>query len=270
MQQQEVVTEVEEIPGGLPGLFSVANGKKVYFSQGNLQYQASTQTWRFAVNQYDYVGGTDVDYGSYGNVYEGGNKCSNNSISSDYSGWIDLFCWGTSGFEHGANCYLPYSTSTDPSDYWAYGDAKLALYQGTGEADWGANTISNGGTGWRTLTDSEWNYLLHTRSTKCGKCWVSATINGTKGAIVFSDDYEGSTTGLSAIPEGCAFLPAAGYFSTTDENFWYFNNTGNYWTADCSDRYGHTYNNTNSTSFDLNPSLHRSGRHSVRLVKNFQ
>lgn len=35
------------------GSFSVAQYKKVYFSHGNLQYQASTNTWRFAENQWD-------------------------------------------------------------------------------------------------------------------------------------------------------------------------------------------------------------------------
>ena len=48
------------------GEFTVApGGRKVYFSRGNLQYQASTNTWRFAENQWDYVGS-----GEYGNVYE--------------------------------------------------------------------------------------------------------------------------------------------------------------------------------------------------------
>ena len=41
--------------GMLNGMFSVSNNTKVYFSQGNLQYQASTDTWRFATNQWDYV-----------------------------------------------------------------------------------------------------------------------------------------------------------------------------------------------------------------------
>lgn len=42
--------------GVLPGLFSVSEGRQVRFSKGNLQYQASTGTWRFAEHQYDYVG----------------------------------------------------------------------------------------------------------------------------------------------------------------------------------------------------------------------
>ena len=37
--------------GVLSGKFTVAEGKQVQFSQGNLQYRASTDTWRFAVNQ---------------------------------------------------------------------------------------------------------------------------------------------------------------------------------------------------------------------------
>lgn len=63
--------------GAIGGLFSVSATQQVYFSQGNLQYQASTTTWRFAEHQYDYVG------------------ADNENISSTYSGWIDLFGFGT-------------------------------------------------------------------------------------------------------------------------------------------------------------------------------
>ena len=70
------------------GVFSVSPTKKVFFSKGNLQYQASTQTWRFADNQWNYVG-DDL----YGNVYVGNEKCDNANFSDDYSGWIDLFDW---------------------------------------------------------------------------------------------------------------------------------------------------------------------------------
>lgn len=80
--------------GGINALFTIIeDGDKVYFSQGNLQYQASTNTWRFAEHQWDYVG-------------EG-----NNNISPNYNGWIDLFGWGTSGYNHGAVCYQPWSIS---------------------------------------------------------------------------------------------------------------------------------------------------------------
>ena len=124
--------------GALPGLFSVSATQQVYFSQGNLQYQASTNTWRFAEHQYDYVGTQTADV--YG--YHGGNVSGsdNRSISSTYSGWIDLFGWGT-----GDNPTL----SSD--NYGAYGTF----------VDWGSNPISNGGNTanrWRTLTQAEWEY----------------------------------------------------------------------------------------------------------------
>ena len=41
--------------GAVDGLFSVSENTKVFFSQGNLQYQPSTHTWRFADEQYDYL-----------------------------------------------------------------------------------------------------------------------------------------------------------------------------------------------------------------------
>ena len=97
-----VTTEVNpgEVPvGAISGKFTInANGDQVYFSQGNLQYQASTNTWRFAENQWNYVGGDEFNQ-HYGNV-EGS---SNNEISSTYSGWIDLFGWGTSGWNNVTN-----------------------------------------------------------------------------------------------------------------------------------------------------------------------
>ena len=37
--------------GAIRAEFSVSDSTKVYFSQGNLQYRASTGTWKFADNQ---------------------------------------------------------------------------------------------------------------------------------------------------------------------------------------------------------------------------
>ena len=75
--------------GVLPGRFTVnAKGLQVQFAQGNLQYQASSHTWRFAEHQYDIVGDATI-----GNVYENGVKSDNTAISSAYNGWIDLYGW---------------------------------------------------------------------------------------------------------------------------------------------------------------------------------
>ena len=76
----------EEKP--LTSLFTVnEDGDQIIFSQGNLQYQASTDTWQFAENQWDIVG---IGYGQtdIGNSnYIGGTVASsdNRQISSTYS-----------------------------------------------------------------------------------------------------------------------------------------------------------------------------------------
>ena len=169
--------------GAINGKFTVnSDGDQVFFSQGNLQYQASTNTWRFAVNQYDYVGS------------------NNSNISSFYSGWIDLFGWGTSGYDHGANCYQPWSTSTNYTDYYAYGSNTYNLYDQTGQADWGYKPISNGGCAanlWRTLTRDEWNYVFNTRSTTSGVRYAKAKVNNVNGVILLPDDWSSSTYSLS-------------------------------------------------------------------------
>lgn len=146
--------------GALRGVFSVSENKKVVFSQGNLQYQASTSTWRFAENQYDYIGE------------------SNENISATYDGWIDLFGWGT-----GDN---PTNTSTNSIDYLTF-------------VDWGNNAISNGGNKkelWRTLTYYEWSYLLNSRSLSL---YSLASVMGVKGLIILPDDWD-APEGVSYSP----------------------------------------------------------------------
>ena len=192
--------------GVLPGCFSVSSNHQVHFSQGNLQYKASSNTWRFAMNQWNYVGGSfwiddsgcDKSRGmaNCGNVYLGnGEKCNNNSISSDYNGWIDLFGWGTSGYDHGAVCFQPWSISETDSHYYAYGQYTYNLYDQTGQADWGYNPVVNGGNSsnqWKTLTKEEWKYVFNTRSTTSGIRYAKATVLGVNGVILLPDDWNAS------------------------------------------------------------------------------
>ena len=173
--------------GATSGLFSISATQQVYFSQGNLQYRASTNTWRFAENQWDYVGDA-----SFGTVYENGNKSDNTLISATYDGWIDLFGWGTSGYDHGALCYQPYSTSSSYSDYYVYGENNYNLFDQTGEADWGQNAIANGGNTtntWRTLTQEEWAYVLYTRNSNSGIRFAKAQVNNVNGLVLLPDDW---------------------------------------------------------------------------------
>ena len=181
--------------GAINGLFTInENGDQVYFSQGNLQYQASTNTWRFAEHQWDYVGADWLGV-VYGNVFENGVQCDNNLISPTYDGWIDLYCYGTSGYNHGAVCYQPWSISEDNSDYYAYGNSTYNLNDQTGQADWGYNAISNGGNTeniWRTLTIDEWDFVLFTRTTTTGFRYAKANVCGINGVILFPDNWDGS------------------------------------------------------------------------------
>ncbi|MBP5536523.1 MAG: hypothetical protein J6X62_07010 [Bacteroidales bacterium] len=168
------------VDGVLNGLFSVSASDTVQFSRGNLQYQASSGTWRFATNQYDTLG------------------TLNRNISSSYTGWIDLFGWGTSGWNSGATCYQPYATTTAPQSYNPGGSLSIDLTGPYAQADWGVyNPIYNGGNTsgmWRTLTKDEWVYLLNTRTastvngTSNGR-YAKARINGIDGMIIFPDTY---------------------------------------------------------------------------------
>lgn len=239
------------------GKFSVSNTKKVAFSSGNLQYQASTDTWRFAENQWDYIGG------------------ANSNISSSYSGWIDLFGWGT------GNNPTESSSSVDAYDYFS---------------DWGKNTINNEAPNtWRTLTKDEWNYLFEGRQNSYSLSGT-ATVNNVHGLIILPDDWNepnlSFTSGTKEWEdnvystaewqeleyEGAVFLPAAGsrarsyggdgfyvddvqsygfYWSATEYNSNYNSNYAYYLIFGSDEETGMSY-------FD------RDSGHSVRLVKDLQ
>ncbi|MBQ6084840.1 MAG: PEGA domain-containing protein [Bacteroidales bacterium] len=202
--------------GAVNGIFSVSDSTKVYFSQGNLQYQASTNTWRFAENPWDFI-----------------DKESNKKRSETYDGWIDQFGWGTSGWDSGAWCYQPYSKVpnefctnygevigsenqaglcfTPGGNDYAYNRATIISYakainkrELTGKyarADWGVyNAIENGGNKpniWRTLSKDEWVYVFNKRNTKSGIRYARAVVNGFAGVILLPDNWDAKTYKLS-------------------------------------------------------------------------
>lgn len=236
------------------GLFTInGNGDKVYFSKGNLQYQASSNNWRFAEHQWDFIGGVDTITGEEcGTVYDNGIKSDNALISPNYRGWIDLFGWGTSGYNHGAICYQPWSTSGDYNDYHAYGNYSYNLFDQTGQAEWGFNAISNGGntlnSGWRTLTWNEWHYVFFSRATASGVLFAKGIVNNVSGVILLPDEWDVGIFALYNVNQknasftsneialsdweefleakGAVFLPAAGvryinaYFSYGYGHYW--------------------------------------------------
>lgn len=230
--------------GAINGVFSVSPSLRVFFSRGNLQHKASSNQWHFASHQYDIC--------SY----------HNESMSSSNSLWVDLFGWGTSGFNHGAVCYQPWSTSTTNSDYYAYGESSYNLYEQSGNADWGRNRISNGGsTAWRTLTEQEWHYLFNERRTQSGvlyaKAMIREVVNGVQkirqyGTILLPDNWNVSSYTLNNVNDananfdcneitpsqwvelenaGAVFLPCAGARSGNYWNFFDLYPYGYYWSS---------------------------------------
>lgn len=207
--------------GSINGLYTADEfGNQIYFSRGNLQYRASTNTWRFAEHQWDIVGE------------------DNANISPTYDGWIDLFGWATSGFNHGSPCYQPWSTSVYDNDYYAYNhqnNNNYNLFDRTGMADWGYNAISNGGNQlnlWRTPKLSEFMYIFFYRTTPSGIHYAKANVGEMNGVLLVPDDWDAETYQLYSTdtydaqyctniisasdwtdilePAGCVFLPAAG------------------------------------------------------------
>lgn len=215
-----------DVPGTLTGIFSVSATKKVYFSQGNLQFigTATPHYWKFADNQWDVIAGSSQT-GSANRYVEARDR--------------DLFAYGTSNLEYNGNTYYPwgnYSSTQLPNQ----------IIAGT-SLDWGANAIDNGGQTpglWYTLTSDEWQYLIaHSGNAhnfdgitnpRGGSGYGQAKVHGVKGLVLFPDNvvcpsdipvYLGWHAAATAsnwheITDeqwttlanlGCVFLPSQGY-----------------------------------------------------------
>ena len=148
------------------GKFTVASNKKaVCFANGNLQYQASTDTWRFAPHQYDII------LNHAGNTTPSANRQTQED-------WIDLLYYGANGINNGQSCYQPWKVSTNNADFYQ------GSISGT-SADWGyAYSAVNDGQ-WRTLTRNEWEYVISGRD---GERFAKATVHGVPGLILIPDN----------------------------------------------------------------------------------
>jgi len=200
------------------GVYTVdASGNKVIFSPANLQYQASTGTWRFATKQWQYLanpGYTDIN----GTVYNSGNATAVGTRETQDL-WIDLFGWGTSGWSGCGNThYQPTATNGDegdPSIGYGYGPyngttTKFDLTGTYANSDWGVyndiynpltNSFDTKGT-WRCFTAAEMDYILNSRTDtyRFGR----AKLYGKYGLVLFPDGYNGviPTVGIRDINTG--------------------------------------------------------------------
>lgn len=156
-KNEEVATNIEETfyvtkNDTLPGIFSIDDIRQVQFSKGNLQFYASTKTWRFAEFQHNILAE------------------SNKNIAETFNGWIDLFGWGT-----GNN---PTLSSTNDEDYLTF-------------TEWLAKITSDGSdqsSHWRTLTSTEWLYLFRNR-TNADSLFGLGVVVGLKGIILLPDEW---------------------------------------------------------------------------------
>ena len=253
--------------GALRGKFAISATDTVAFSCGNLQYQPSTSTWRFAENQWNFVGTANGRIRSY--------QYSTEGWVWTYKGWLDLFGWGT-----GNN---PTASTSTNSNYGSF-------------TDWGRNAISNGGKKanlWRTLTKDEWDYLFRGRE-NAASLYANGTVSGVNGSIILPDNWvipadlhfkPSNSTDSTAAPNnytadewmfmemaGAVFLPITYERSMDWQSEYctavYQENTARYWTS--------TPNGTNGAYYYVpygNPTILMDNRYvgkGVRLVQNHE
>lgn len=193
--------------------YSVASNKIIVFSRGNLQYNPSQHKYRMALHPYDYIGSQTGNNDYHGTVSGSDNRAFFMD-SANYTGWIDLFCWGTGN--------IPTAIGRTTNTY----------------SEWGDNVFNRAERNWYTMTSSEWTYLINNRNAaRVGSTvnarYVKTHIEGSFGVLLFPDDFS-CPAGISftqinsqsttwdqmdsltmeqyAVLEcaGCTFLPAAG------------------------------------------------------------
>ncbi|MBQ9474502.1 MAG: hypothetical protein IJU81_08860 [Bacteroidales bacterium] len=278
--------------GALPGKFSVSPDRMVRFSQGNLQYcvnidshlvvgnQMVSGSWRFAANQYDYIG--------YRNV----------NSDSTLAGITDLFGWATSGWSAGNYESSPRSISVYSESYAPSHDHEVNLTGDNVYGDWGQfNAISNGGDApglWRTLSQQEWIYIFHQReNTRINGIpnirFAKGQVHNVNGLLLFPNEYrhpnrvalpveinmmdgnfsKNHYTGAdwdSLQAAGVVFLPAAGmrYGTTVSKVQTY----GNYWSSTACNKNNAYYIYFLAGAFDPASFGYRCNGRSVRLVQD--
>lgn len=200
----------------LPGVFSVAGNKQVFFSKGNLLYKPYNDTWSFAPYQY-----FDCFAGS-GDGRNSGNVGENHSEWCGENDWVDHF---------GCGMWLvggdPVKTNQNSMEY-------IPAYNETYTRFTTAPAI---GDEWRTLSILEWSYLagcdvpkrnnadnLRNMAIVCGVVGIVILPDNSTATVAETYDAEQWTAAESA---GALFLPAAGYRVNTA--LYYVGDYGIYW-----------------------------------------
>ncbi|MBQ0025645.1 MAG: hypothetical protein KBT00_08010 [Bacteroidales bacterium] len=207
----------------------VDDDDEVIFSPGNLQYRKYFNTvsstweeqWRFAPNSIDIIGEDNVriEYIKGGYAYNYDDGAPESSMVPFYEGWIDLFSYGTSGYDNGDLTAQPYLIGFNYPAYPNFdltGDNKLF--------DWGqyldgkdgrpaiyvvdekGNYVVDEHLGeWRLMTHAEWEYLINRDS----KVTVSGYSSKMGLCAIFNkeDDYNDAEKYRGSIITGTVILP---------------------------------------------------------------
>ena len=188
--------------GMMPKPFTVnATGKKVWFSQGNLQHSGAntTGTWSFATNQYERSGTNQSD---------------------DHR---DLFGWGTKT--------TPNNTSTNDGEYtWAdWGENKISN-GGNLEGVWNTLTADE----WQYLFNRTNYRTMATVHSVLGLIlmpdgWTASSVNPTITVANYTTNVLTDEQWAVLEGQGCVFLPVNGWRNGTDYSK--TNEHAIYWTS---------------------------------------
>lgn len=152
------VTTCEATTEVLSGKFSTGKYEYAEFATGNLQYKPSTDTWRFAKQQYQVVGEDNINVGN-----------------PNYKGWIDMLGW---------------STNDADNNYGVNPNNVNDLYDGTFQ-DWG--DLFSADENWSTLSADQWKYLLNER-TNASSLKQIARVGSVVGIMLFPDNWNAPLT----------------------------------------------------------------------------
>ena len=190
--------------GFSPQMFSVGNGKRVFFSPGNLQL-VGEDTWQFAGQQWECFGTDQSD--NHRDLFGWGTGDDPNLVStgSDYASFSD---WGSNTISNGGD----YAWRTLTADEWQY---LFARRDRDGHKLFTAATVLDV-PGIILFPDD-----------------FCPGMSFTDGAEHFADNTITDATEWSALESfGCVFLPAAGYrngtgISGVDQRGIYWSSTAN-------------------------------------------
>ena len=228
----------------IPHLFTVSDMTEVAFSGGNLQWNKNinaTWTYRFAENDYDYIGGANI------------------SSTSAYNGIVDLFEWSICS---GNITVDGVAWRVLTSQEWKYllETRSASTLNGTANARYVKAKVA-GKSGIIIFPDM----YAHPSGVTPPSGINNATTNLWNTNVYDADDWSAMKTA------GAVFLPAAGYI---DRNNWftsvsYGGTQGWYWANYQSGNKGYSFTFKSNGTTPSSNSRYKTDGASIRLVKDY-